>query len=179
MSALTTGIIAHPANHHMLWRYLKTHAEDERLWDRFATHLQRILARFPAALAILRARLPVEAQEVYDTMVESAPPTEMLVPADFHPRIFATTALLRDLEHLEEGIRFGDFHAQSLVAKPLPVALGVIYPLMVTPGWTDTMDLLIAPYTERMDLIALGIESALERRYRLWNALLADLTTDA
>lgn len=173
MDTLTTVIAEHRANHHPLFRYLKTHAEDAVAWDIFATHYARALAPLPYTVTLLRARLHAEAQEILDHLMETTAATRLLLPPGFVP---LSDEVLTELEHLPEVEHFCTFHDTSMKVKPLPVALGIVYTQCLTPEWIERMDLIIAPFVERMDLLILGVRSALAVRDTLWEGILESIT---
>lgn len=172
MDTLILRIESHRATRHPLFRYLKTHAEDAVSWDIFATHHQRAVAAIIVAIGLLRPRLHAEAREILDHLLETTAAARFLVPPEFT----VMGDICPDLERLAEVDRFGEFHCLGMKLKPVPATLGTLYPQCLTPAWSEAMDLLIAPFVERMDLITNGIDRALEVRALLWDSVLEAIT---
>lgn len=176
MFDLYTAILAHRANHHILFTYLDEHHDDQTAWDIFASHHYTVLKAFPHYMEILYDRLTTKEAEVLHDLVEPHTHPPVLIPLERFNCEGAVTAEVLDIPTLDEIEAFIDWHQLSMKAKTIPTAFGILYSQLVDSPWRERMELLLEPYQERTDLITSGAMDALLVRNRMWDGIYEAIT---
>jgi hypothetical protein len=176
MNELTDVMAAHDANQHPLFTYLRVHALDDEAWEIFATQYYYVVSTAPLYFALLRGRLPLTEQEIFDHLIETSAPACHLVPCGFFPVTEGIADVLDELAPLPEVEAFVQVHTGGMKYQPLPMALGMCYAHCQEPSWSELMDQIIAPYLARLDLLRVGLITALDVRALLWDGIYAAIT---